>query len=166
MIFTLRKPELISWEAVLASAFFIVGLLCISAGSWLFGTISLVLALARGFLYTGIEFDLTHGKFRFFTALFELRMGSWESLPVITGVTVKYFSVLQTTGRIGLRRMDKVESFIVLLSVENSTQGIILIRYKLKHKNSAVLLANGVADYLKVPVRVVTPAAPPRLETQ
>lgn len=157
LVFYPHQPRLVSWLTALAGTFFLLGCWFINAGTWLFGTLIIVMGLVPCLLHKGGEFDLARRSFRSFVApvgLGALRMGSWEALPPIVGVTIKYFAKLVTSGRPGRMRTDNIESFIVMLSVQDSTQGIIIGEYGLHERARAEIFAQEIADHLAVPLKI------------
>ena len=74
--------------------------------------------MSLGFVYKGLGFDLVGKRYRTYVGFFQWCFGTWQSLPVIVGVTVKYFSELATSGKPGRIRTDKVGYYILMLSVQ------------------------------------------------
>ena len=92
--------------------------------------------MSLGFVYKGLGFDLVGKRYRTYVGFFQWRFGTWQSLPVIMGVTVKHFSELATSGKPGRVRTDKVGYHVLMLSVQQSSMGIILQEFPLNQKNT------------------------------
>lgn len=148
----LHKPKLLTRESLVAVVFAAAGIYWFTCGNWLLGLFGLLLALSAGFLYKGLGFDLDARCYRVYTGLFKWKFGAWEHLPTICGVTIKYFSVLSTSGRQGRMRTDKIGEYILILSVSGSIQGIVLQRFSLNQKEYALALGNQIAQFMQVPL--------------
>lgn len=150
--FDLNKPELLTKESLVALFFATAGIYWFSCDSWGLGIISLVLAASLGFMYKGIGFDLPRQRYRIYTGLFQWRFGSWQRLPKVIGVTVKYFSELTTSGKPGRMRTDKIGYFVLMLSIYESSQGIILQEFQLNQEEYMMTLGKEIAQTFNVPL--------------
>ncbi|WP_210517148.1 hypothetical protein [Hymenobacter terricola] len=120
MDIALNAPKLLTRESLLAAAFAAAGIYWFYCGNWLLGILGLLLSLSLGFLYKGLGFDLVARRYRVYTGLFKWKFGEWKALPALSGVTVKYFSELITTGEEGRMRTDKIGEYVLMLSVTGS----------------------------------------------
>ena len=150
----LDGPHLLTRESIVAVVFAAAGIYFLRNGGWFLGCGGLLLAVSRGFLYKGMDFDLPGKRYRLYTGLFNWRFGTWNILPSISGVTVKYFSELYTSGKPGRIRTDQVEYYVLMLSVVNLREGIILQRFGLNQKEYALTLSGQIADVFKVPLTI------------
>jgi hypothetical protein len=155
--FRLDPPSWVSGRTLLGLVFLAAGGYCISVGEFK-GFFLVVLGLLRVFLYQGFEFDLPRQRYRQYHAIFGLRLGAWEPLPPTVEVTLKYFSQLRTSGQAGLRRQDKDEQLLVMLSVPDSAKGVILHHFPLQSAPAANAFADALAAYLGVAVHQQVPA--------
>ena len=106
-------------------------------------------------MYKGLGFDLIAKRYRSYTGLFGMRIGNWETLPrEIVGVTLKYFSEIVTSGKPGRIRQDKVGHYVLMLSVYQSPNGIILQRFGLNEKEYAIEVGEEIAGTWQVPLTV------------
>ena len=150
----LNKPHLLTRESVGAVFFAAAGIYFLSNGGWFLGCSGLLLAVSIGFLYKGLGFDLPGKRYRVYTGLFNWRFGTWEVLPPISGVTVKYFSEFVTSGKPGRMRTDQVGYYVLMLSVINAQQGIILQRFGLNQKEYVVEIGEKIAEVFQVTVAI------------
>ena len=146
----INSPRLITRESFAAVVFAAAGIYWFSPGNWLYGLAGLILGLILGFLYKGFGFDLSAKRYRVYTGLFQWRFGGWEPLPSVVGVTVKYFSQLTTSGEPGRLRTDKSGEYILMLSIENSANGVILQRFGSNQAEYALELGKRVANVFDV----------------
>ena len=148
----LNTPQIMSKESLGAACFAASGIYLLQRGGWFLGCSGLLLGVSLGFMYKGIGFDLPGKRYRVYTGLFQWRFGTWAFLPPVSGVTVKYFSELVTSGKPGRMRTDKADYYVLMLSVTNSSQGIIIQRFNLDQKEYALSLAEQIADILDVSI--------------
>jgi hypothetical protein len=146
-VLTLGKSSL--WSASLLA---IGGLFVLYHGFVFHGCIGVGVALLFGTTQKGVELDIQAQRYRFFTLIIGFRIGSWEPLPNIQRVVMKYYSDLVTHGRPGRMRTDSDRRYIVMLSVPNSTQGIII--HETYGYEPAMKLTQALADFLGVEVKV------------
>ena len=148
----LNKPHLFTRESVVAVVFAAAGIYFLCNHGWFLGCSGVLLAVSLAFLYKGLGFDLSGKRYRVYTGLFDWRFGTWEVLPPISGVTVKYFSELVTSGKAGRMRTDQVGYYVLMLSVVDSPQGLILQRFGLNQKEYALELSEQIANIFQVQV--------------
>ena len=110
------------------------------------------MAVWTGFLHEGIDFDLDCKRYRLYTGLYRWKIGAWKQMPIICGVTIKYFSELVTTEDDTGLRTDKNARLILMLSVANSPQGIIIQQFDLTEKKHALITGARIAEALQVPL--------------
>jgi len=120
--------------------------------------------LLVSFSTTGIEFSADNKFFRKCHALFGWRVGRWQKLPIIVGVTLKYFSKFEKTDSgdtwgIWNNTPQREEKLVVMLSVKHTAVGIILGNFSVKDVNQAGDFAHEVANRLGVPVNTYLPSA-------
>ena len=110
------------------------------------------MSICTGFLHEGVDFDLDCRRYRLYTGLHKWKIGTWTQLPTISGVTIKYFTeIITTEDETGLRT-DKDARFILLLSVANSSQGIIIQQFGLTEKEHALIMGARIAAIFQVPL--------------
>lgn len=153
----LNKPELLTRETIAAAVFAAAGVYWMYCGNWFLGLFGLLLGVCLGFMYKGLGFDLVGNRYRIYTGLFKWRFGAWHSLPGIAGVTVKYFSELVSSGKPGRMRTDKSGYYVLMLSVKQSSQGIILQEFPLNQREYVVDLGNQIASAFGVPIHTFLP---------
>lgn len=123
--------------------------------------LSLPWALLKAF-YTGVELSPDRRQFRSYYGMLGLKIGSWQPLPPVVGVTLKYYSKIQRSnsrysrGILGAAAR-RAEELVVLLSVRNSPTGIIVGRFSLDDVNPAIDFAHDLADELDVGVNMYLP---------
>jgi hypothetical protein len=123
--------------------------------------LSLPWALLQAF-YTGVELSADRHQFRSYYGLLGLKIGRWQPLPPVVGVTLKYYSKIQRSnsrysrGILGAAAR-RAEELVVLLSVRNSATGIIVGRFSLDDVNPAIDFAHDLADELDVGVNMYLP---------
>ena len=154
----LNKPELLTRETLGAVVFVAAGLYWFYCGNWFLGLSGILLGLSLGFLYKGLGFDLAGKRYRVYSGLFQWRFGTWQSLPPIAGVTVKYFSELITSGERGHVRTDKAGYYILMLSVSQSSQGIILQEFPMSQRDYVIKLGEQIASTFNVPMHSFLPS--------
>ena len=157
----LNKPVLLTKETLAAAIFAAAGLYWLYCGSWFLGLSGLLLGVSLGFVYKGLGFDLIDKRYRIYIGFFQWRFGTWQSLPVIVGVTVKYFSELATSGKPGRMRTDKVGCYILMLSVQQSSMGIILQEFPLNQQEYVMGLGEQIASAFRAPIHSFL--SPPQL---
>ena len=84
------------------------------------------MAVCTAFLHEGIDFNFHFKRYHLYTDLHRWKIGAWKQMPTIVGVTIKYFSDFVTTEDETGLRTDKNARLILMLSVANSSQGIII----------------------------------------
>ena len=110
------------------------------------------MAVCTAFLHEGIDFDLDCKRYRLYTGLHRWKFGAWKQMPAIVGVTIKYFSELVTTENETGLRTDKNARLILMLSVTDSSQGIIIQQFDLTEKKFALTTGARIAAILQVPL--------------
>jgi hypothetical protein len=146
-VFTLGKSSL--WSASLLAA---GGLFVLYHGFIFHGCIGVGIALLFGTTQKGVELDIQAQRYRFFTLIIGFRIGSWETLPNVQRVVMKYYSDLVTHGKPGRMRTDSDRRYIIMFSVPNSTQGVII--HETYGYESAMNLTKSLADFLGVEAKV------------
>jgi hypothetical protein len=148
----INSPKFLTRETLAAIVFAAAGSYWIYCNNLFTGLFGLLLGVSLGFMYKGISFDLPGKRYRIYTGLFQFRFGTWEILPSITGVTIKYFSEIITSGKPGRMRDDKIGHYILMLSRSNSSQGIILQRFSLDEEGYAIMLGQKISEVFQVPL--------------
>ena len=129
----------------------------LSAGISLFGC--LLVALGRA----GLEFSQELHSFRQYYSLFIWRVGPWQQLPHITGVTLKYFSEVtpftptRYSWGIWNNAPTRLKELVVMFSVQNAPTGIIIARFSTDEENQAIQFVHDVASVFAVPARIYLP---------
>ena len=110
------------------------------------------MAVCTAFLHEGIDFDLDCKRYRLYTSLHRWKIGAWKQMQMstIVGVTIKYFSDFVTTENETGLRTDKNARLILMLSVANSSQGIIIQQFDLTEKKCALTTGARIAAILQV----------------
>jgi len=148
----LNKPVLLTRETLIAAVFAAAGMYWVYCGNWFFGVTGILLGLSMGFMYKGMGFDIAGNRYRIYTGFFRWRFGTWQPLPSIVGVTVKDFSKNATSGEPGGMRADKIGYCVLMLSVRNSSQGVILQKFPLSQWDYAMALGAQIARAFRVPI--------------
>ena len=150
----INRPIFLTRETMAAIVFAAAGCYWIYNGDWPIGLLGLLLGTSLGFMYKGIGFDLSGKRYRIYTGLFQFRFGTWANLPPISGVTLKRFSEIHTSGEPGRMREDKFTKFILMLSVSNSREGVILQKFNSNAKDYAIEIGEQVAEIFNVQLAV------------
>lgn len=120
--------------------------------------------LIASFGKVGVEFSTDFRSFREYHALFGWRIGRWQQLPIISGVTLKYFSEVIPTDStyswgIWNDKPTIAKELIVMLSIQNKSTGIIIGRFSVQDTHQAVGYVQGVAKDFGVPARIYLPGS-------
>ncbi|QDA61374.1 hypothetical protein [Hymenobacter jejuensis] len=137
----------IVWALVLAAAMLAVSNYMIET------SLCLLLVYPITPLEQGISFDFTNKRYRFYTRFAGITGGQWDALPDIVRVVLKYYAYgTTTTTKVGQVVNKKHAGYILLLSVRDSAQGIVVQEYDLQKRREAVEKAALLAQYLQVEV--------------
>lgn len=125
--------------------------------------IGLLLWLITSASYPGLEFSQDCRYMRNYYGLFNYKIGRWERLPIIIGVTIKQFSELsKSTSTYDVGVWDSSSKLytevIIMLSVKDSSNGIIIARFSKNDIAQAIELASNTAEKFGVPVNTYLPA--------
>ena len=139
------------------------GLLVLGVPGWLAGAIGLLgwAVLCSG--CTGLEISPDRRRSRDYWGVLGLRFGSWQPLPPVVGVTLKYYATLAagrsgpTSWGIWQQSSRRYEELVLMLSLHNQPTGIITGRYTLDEVNEAIDFAHELAAYFDVPVNQYLP---------
>jgi len=126
---------------------------------WLAVLILLALATLAGSGHTALELSSDHQYYRKYYAVLGLKMGRWQLLPPVIGITVKYYSSItrvRAKYNQGSTRY-RSEEVVVMLSVKGSTTGFIIGRFATDEVNTAIDLAYDTATGFRVPVNMYLP---------
>ncbi|WP_303311949.1 hypothetical protein [Hymenobacter sp. BT730] len=129
---------------------FCLGLVGFHFGLLFFSAVLIITGLILRTEPSEFELDLPGRRYRRFTNVFGVKSGEWQPLPPITGVVVKYFSEYEIAGRRGWQVETAQIYYILMLSVQNSPQGIIIEKFSFWQKEKALHLADSIAQYLDV----------------
>lgn len=136
------------------------------------GSVTTGTVLAFGFVLItrlgqpGIEFNNNRSAYRNYFTFLGWRLGWWQSLPQIVGVTLKYYTSLSGSDRtpsgttswgVWNKQSHRSENLILLLSVPRSTTGLIVYYYELDDVNTAIDTAQEMADFFRVPMHRFLP---------
>ncbi|NML63994.1 hypothetical protein HHL22_02135 [Hymenobacter sp. RP-2-7] len=107
--------------------------------------------------YPGFEFSKDGLRMRDYHGLFGIKIGRWEKIPPVVGVTIKQFSEMikndsKYSAGIWNSSSTRHAELIVMLSVKHSTNGIIMGRFSIDKPEQATEFANQLAERFKVPV--------------
>jgi hypothetical protein len=122
-----RRTHYIRWLYAALLTGLLVWLGHYPAATLIFG---LTAAISLG--VTKLELDVPGRQFRLGTHVFGLPFCRWQPLPAAQRVVIRYFSELTVDNEDGAEQRNV--KYIVLLSVPNSAQGVVLFRgasYKL-----------------------------------
>ncbi|QJX48538.1 hypothetical protein HMJ29_17085 [Hymenobacter taeanensis] len=120
---------------------------------------------AHWLVQTGLEIDTTNRLQRtYYTVLGDV-VGSWEPLPPIAGVTLKYFSTVthnttpSSKNSWGIWKDDhkRNEELIVMLSVAQSNTGITLQAFSIDRLQAAHDFGQSLASQFGVPLNIYLP---------
>lgn len=150
-------------------SYFILSLLLISGAIfigfniWGSITVGLVLWLIASISYSGLEFSDGGGYMRNYYGLFGYKIGAWEKLPPITGVTIKQFSRIsddnsEYSAGIWGTTSQRQQELIVMLSTQDLLNGIIIARFPISGIEDAIKFAQNTAACCKVPVNNYLPS--------
>lgn len=125
----------------------------------------LVLLVQRG--QPGIELKKNRKAYRNYFAIFGWRLGWWQPLPKVIGVTLKYYSSLSgndatpsgsTSWGVWKKQSQRSEKLILMLSVLHSTTGFTVYYYEPEDVNDAIDTAHKMADFFGVPMHQFLPS--------
>ena len=115
------------------------------------GTGMLFGAFIIHFNYQNFELHSDGRRYRYFTSILGLRIGEWRRLPNVTGVVMKHFSETPIAREDGWQVPNPLAYCIVMLSTEAANhQGIIVHKFRHRHRAQAVALTMQLADYFTV----------------
>jgi hypothetical protein len=146
------------------SLLLIAGAIFIGFNVWGSITVGLVLWLIAIISYSGLEFSNGGGYMRNYYGLFGYKIGAWEKLPPITGVTIKQFSKIdddnsEYSAGIWGATSQRQQELIVMLSAQNSPNGIIVARFPISNTEEAIKFAQDTAEHFSVPVNNYLPTS-------
>ncbi|GAA4029931.1 hypothetical protein GCM10022409_12730 [Hymenobacter glaciei] len=126
----------------------------VSAGIGLSGC--LIVSLGE----SGIEFSLDYLTYRHYHKILGRRFGPWQTLPTVMGVTLKYFSSKSSaSSKYDWSDVPKQhQTLIVMLSVANTRDGIIVAYFSMNDINQASDFVHEIAEKLHVPVNIYLPS--------
>ncbi len=126
----------------------------------LLALVILALCLAPSLGQTNLEISPDCRRFRDYYALFGLRLGRWQPLPPIVGVTLKFYSTISRSNSKyeWNATTSHHEELVVLLSVKGSATGMIIGRFDPDDVNLAIDFAHDTAERLGVVVHTHLPA--------
>ena len=117
-----------------------------------------------GLVHTGLEISTDCRQRRAYWGLLGRRVGRWQPLPPVVGVTLKYYATLEKAGRPSARSWGvwkpanrRHEELVLMLSLQNRATGFIIGRCALNDVNAAIDFAHEVAAYFDVPVNQYLP---------
>ncbi|RYE90123.1 MAG: hypothetical protein EOO37_03675 [Cytophagaceae bacterium] len=98
-------------------------------------------------------------RYREYYAVLGFKIGSWQLLPPVSGVTLKYFSeITRLQAKYNARStIIRSEEIVVMLSVPGSATGIIIGRFLADNVNTAIDFAHDTATDFNVPVNMYLP---------
>lgn len=128
--------------------------------------IALVCISASWFVHWGTEVDTLRRLQRTYYTVLGLSFGRWKPLPPIVGVTLKYFSSVShnptpsssTSWGIWKDNFKRDEEVIIMLSIVQSSTGIIIRTVPIVELEAALEYAQSLAHQLGVPLNTYLPA--------
>ena len=114
----------------------------------------------------GVELRNDRKAYRDCFMLFSWRLGQWQPLLPVVGVTLKYFSYVSKKGKtpgspfnwgIWNQGSQRHEELVVMLSLEHSRIGLIIKRFELDDVNQAIDMAHDTAEFFDVVVHQFLP---------
>lgn len=128
-----------------------------SAGFGILGC--LVVSLGRA----GIEISPDAHSYREYYSLFNWRSGRWQQLPPIVGVTLKQYAELTPVNPryswgIWNSAPTLSKELILMLSIQNSSTGMILSHFSVSDTDQAIECAHEVAKVFNVKVNIYLPS--------
>ena len=148
----INPPRLLTRETLAAVVFAAAGGYWIYCGNWLTGLLGLFIGLTMDFMDKGIAFDLSRKRYKNYSGLLGLKLGTWEALPAVSGITIKYFSEIVTSGKPGRIRQDKAGHYVLMLSISHSATGLILERFAVDEENYVIMLGEKISAIFNVPL--------------
>ncbi|TDN40402.1 hypothetical protein A8B98_13230 [Hymenobacter sp. UV11] len=135
------------------------------AAGWAAASIGLVGGLLLSSVEAGTEISPDLSQSRQYLSLLRWRVGRWQSLPPVVGVTLKYYSTLEkgdtastTSWGVWSNPRNRHEELIVMLSLQQRTNGFILAHFSPDDVNDAIDFAHDTAERFRVPVNQYLPA--------
>lgn len=109
--------------------------------------------------YTSLEFSDDLRRFRKYYAVLRIKIGVWQPIPIVVGVTIKYFSTAtKSDSKYSWGpSTNRVEEVIVMLSVRDASTGFIIGRFSVSDVNDAIDLAHDTAEQFQVSVNTYLP---------
>ena len=131
------------------------------------GQLAFLLCLASwlivSFSFLGKEISADHTKIRDYYSMVGYRFGSWQQMPVVVGIIVKYFSALDSRLPASLswgnwqNTTKRLEELVIMLSVQGARQGVIVGRASVDNLGQVREFAKRLAASLGVPVSMFLP---------
>jgi hypothetical protein len=121
------------------------------------GFIAIGIALLTGTMRKGMEIEIETQRYRFFTLILGFRIGDWQNLPNIQRVVMKYYSDKVTHGKPGRMRTDADQRYIIMFSIPDSTQGIII--HESYGYEPALNLTKALSNFLGIEAKVYEKAS-------
>ena len=147
-------------SVMLALASFLLGFNGWVAG--LVGTMAWVISCTGSI---GVEISPDFRQSREYTGFLGWRLGNWQPLAPVVGVTLKYFSELDqartvngSSWGIWNNMPRRHEELIVMLSLQRSATGLILAYFGPDDVNAAIDFAHDTAERFRVQVNQYLPA--------
>jgi hypothetical protein len=147
-------------SVTLAFASFLLGF-----NSWVACVLGIMAWLISCTGSTGVEISPDFRQSREYTGFLGWRLGSWQPLAPVVGVTLKYFSELDqartvngSSWGIWNNMPRRHEELIVMLSLQRSATGLILAYFGPDDVNVAIDFAHDTAERFRVPVNQYLPA--------
>lgn len=138
--------------------------LFLGAPSWLAALLCLAVWLIVSFSYSGKEISADYTEIRNYYSLVGCRFGLWQPMPDVVGITVKYFSALDSAMPASMswgswqNSTKRLEELVIMLSVRSSRQGIIIGRASVDSRRQIQAAAQHLADALAVPLHTYGPS--------
>jgi hypothetical protein len=112
-------------------------------------------AFCLHFNYQNFAVDRNRHRYRYFNNLFGFPIGTWQPLPIVSAIVMKYFSELPISGRRGWQVQNFQAYCIVMLSTTAANhKGIIVYKFPYRDKTQALQLTAELAQYFDVPTHI------------
>jgi len=141
-----------------------VALAVFGMAGWAAGLLSILVWLVLCTVQTGQKLSPDLQRNRDYFGIVGRRFGSWQPLPPVVGVTLKYYATLEkasitsaTSWGIWNNPQRRHEELIVMLSLQHRASGLIVAHFGADDVNAAIDFAHDTADRLRVPVNQYLP---------
>lgn len=153
------------WPCLVLGGSLAAGGAALGAPGWVASLGGLAAGLGLGAVRSGIEISPDLRRSREYLALAGWRVGAWQPLAPVVGVTLKYYSTLEKAATSSTTHWGvwndaqrRREELIVMLSLQHSATGLIVAHFGLDDVNVAIDFAHDTAARFDVPVNQYLPS--------